>query len=404
MQKTRVLFQSWTKIPHSYSVVMCFILIHLYKNYKDVIQIYVEEMPYFNPKWNNSKKAIYSTEYIDILSSFKVYNGEEIDLIWRQTYPYNISAEPINIPKCIFYTSEFGKLDASYFNVDNVKLYDDEYIKSYIKSNKNIHFTTPSLWSSTGLLPFSNQDRIITHGVDCTIFYKQTTNMRYKIREKYNINKNDILMLNVGAMTGNKGILLILEALHIIVNKIGNTNYKLLLKGSDDLYTSQQFLEHYISQLTTIITKQESDKLHNHIIFIKDTIQFKTLNDLYNSADIYVSPYLCEGFNLTVLESLCAGLPVIVPETGSTKEFIKDIYQNGGDDFIHYVKSSVVKNENGMQNRINTSDLVATLIDFDANKKRNNSKMSCFINNNYSWNSVSTMVFDYINKIIQEKK
>jgi glycosyltransferase involved in cell wall biosynthesis len=396
----RVLFQSWLQVQHSYGIVMAFILIHLQKNYNDKIKIYIQEEKYFNPKWENSKKGIYNKEYTDILSKLQVYNGEPIDLIWRQTFPYNISVEPINIPKCVFYTSEFGKLDASYFNIDNVKLYDDEYIKEYLKIHTNIHFTTPSVWSSIGLKPFSDNDQIITHGVDTNIFYRNFS-LRDKIRSKYNIQSNEILMINVGAMTGNKGILLILEALHLLINKLGKTEYKLLLKGSSDLYTSQQFLESYLSQLNTIITKEESNKLEKHIIFIQGTVQFNTLNDLYNCADIYVSPYLCEGFNLTVLEALSAGLPVLVPRTGSTREFINDIYNNSGEQFIHYVDSEIIIVDGNMQNKIRVQDLVGTMINFNKDKL-DNTKMSEFINEKYSWNIVSHLVFNYINKLIKK--
>jgi glycosyltransferase involved in cell wall biosynthesis len=394
----RVLFQSWIKIPHSYAVVMCFILIHLQKNYKDKIKIYIQEEKYFNPKW--LAKNVYNKEYTDILSKLQIYNGEQIDLIWRQTFPYNISAEPIDIPKCIFYTSEFGKLDASYFNIDNVKLYDDEYIKEYLKIHQNIHFTTPSLWSSIGLKPFSNNDQIITHGVDTNIFYRNLTS-RDKIRSKYNIQQDDILMINVGAMTGNKGILLILEALHLLINKLGKTEYKLLLKGSSDLYMSQQFLESYLSRLNTIITKEESDNLDKHIIFIQGTVQFNTLNDLYNSADIYVSPYLCEGFNLTVLEALSAGLPVLVPRTGSTRVFINDICSNSGEQFIHYVDSEVITVDGNIQNKIQVQDLVGTMMNFNKGKL-DNTEMAQYINEKYSWNAVSHLVFNYINTLIKK--
>jgi hypothetical protein len=270
MNKIKVLFQSWHQVQHSYGIVMCFILFHLHKNYKDEIDIYIEEMPYFNNKWNDTKKNIYNDSYNKVLTTFKVYNNEPIDLIWRQTFPYNITIINPNIPMIVFYTSEFSKLDPSYFNIDNVKMLDDMTIKDYLENNKQISFTTPSKWSSKGLIDYSDRDYIITHGVDCNIFYKKNeNNTRNQIRKKYNVSDSDILLINIGAMTGNKGILLILQAMHHLINVLEKYEYKLLLKGSNDLYTSREFLENYLNQLENVISKQHSERLQAHIIFIR---------------------------------------------------------------------------------------------------------------------------------------
>ena len=395
----KVLFQSWTQVQHSYGIVMCFILKHLQQNYKGQIDIFVQEMPYFNSKWNDSKKNIYNKEYTDILSNLQVYNGEQVDIIWRQTFPYDITSIPNDIPKCIFYTSEFGNLDTSFFNISNVKMYDETFIKEYLLQYDNIYFTSPSIWSSNGLKPYCKRDRIITHGVDTNIFYKHSNDtIRNKIRKKYNINDTDILMINIGAMTGNKGIILILESLNYIINKMGKYEYKLLLKGSGDLYTSQQFLESDMNRLQC--TNEELQKLQQHIIFINDTLQFDRINDLYNAADIYISPYLCEGFNLTPLEALSSGLDVLVPQTGSTKEYMQNIYDNGGENYIHYVTSSVIETAMGFQNSINVNDIINVLLNF---KKGNGgyNQMVQYIQEHLSWNAVSHLVFNYLYEIIE---
>jgi glycosyltransferase involved in cell wall biosynthesis len=397
-----VLFQGWSQVQHSYGIVMAFLLVHLHKNYNDKITIYVQEMPYYNAKWNESKKMVYNEEYNNILSNFKQYNGEKIDLIYRQTFPYNISIYDANIPKCIFYTSEFGRLDPSYFHIDGVKILDNQIIQNHLNNNKNIFFTTPSLWSSNGLKEYTTtNDRIITHGVDTTIFYKHTNSeLRNKIRKLYSVNETDILLINIGAMTGNKGITLILQTLHVLINKLNKTQFKLLLKGSDDLYTCQQFLEQYLMNLH--ITFGELEKLKKNIIFTNKTLQFKSINDLYNAADLYISPYLCEGFNLTVLEALSSGLSVVVPTTGSTKEYIEDIYKNGGKDYIYYIPSKVLENNSGYFNDINTNDILNILLQFKHKESHlQYDQMFSYIETHYSWNYVSSLLYEYFLDIIQ---
>ena len=140
----KVLFYGWMCLQHSYGICLAFLLINLYKNYgpdgkikKNAIDIYVQEAPFFNPEWNNKKKWVYSDEYNNILKNLKIYNGEKIDIIYKQTYPYdiNVTNENKDIPKCIFYTSEFAKLTQQYFTLD--KPVDLDVTKSLSKLPEN---------------------------------------------------------------------------------------------------------------------------------------------------------------------------------------------------------------------------------------------------------------------------
>jgi glycosyltransferase involved in cell wall biosynthesis len=425
----KILFSGWTQIAHSYAIVNCFQLIHLYKNYgpngvisKNKLDIYIEECDYYRPEWNNKKKLVYNTEYNEIIKNFKLYNGEKVDLIYRMTYPYNITVSETNVdvPKCIFYTSEFREyLTKDYFTVavpPNVPL-SDNYITSYLNQFNNIYFTSPSDWSSKGLVKYNvseTRNRIITHGVDTTIFKRDHSN-RNKIREKYGILDNDILLLSMGACTTNKGIILILQILNILVHQLKRTHYKLLLKGTGDLYQCKEFLEQYFDTIVKAkaMTQSEINNLYeNHIIFTDKTLSFSLINDLYNSADLYISPFLAEGFGMTILEAVAAGCDILLPMTGSTKEYAELIYNNGGSEFIHYTKSKVVTLENGMsQNQIELQDLLNTMISFESKlqerrtngDKRDYNKMVKFIEKELSWNKVSELLVDYFEDIIFHK-
>lgn len=431
--KLSILFQGWRFLQHSYGMVFAFQLVHLYKLYGPngkfghKILFYVTEEPYYGANWNNVRKLVYSEEYNKIISELPEYNGEHIDIIYRQTYPYNIIVTESNkhIPKCVFYTSEFADLDYSYFNVVypsdiNESQYND-YITLFLQHFNNIFFLTPSKWSSNGMKRYFVEDnehvnirnKIITHGVDSTIFYKFENNYsRTKIREQYYLKDNDILMMNIGTMSNNKGVHLILEALHILVNQMGKTYYKLLLKGSGDLYASKGILENYFVSFkqNNIMTQNEIDYLFkNHIIFINDTLSYSYLNDLFNAADLYISPYLAEGFGLTMLESLCAGLNILVPRTGSTKEYIEDIYINGGggEEFITYVDSSVIINHEGKyMNSIRIDDLINTLLMNEAKIKRVKSEhsyllMKNYIDEHYSWYKVAELLYFHLVDIVK---
>jgi glycosyltransferase involved in cell wall biosynthesis len=417
----RVLFRGWFNIPHSYAMVNCFQLVALHKRYGDRMEIFIDEQPYFNERWNASKKLVYSEEDNKIIRNFREWRGEEVDLVYSITYPYDIQPIVIcgkSIPKCIFYTSEFAWLNEGYFTYTS-PVADVQTLRTVLALHPEYYYTAPSVWSHHGLrgLVPDAKNKIITHGVNPSIFFQLqdgTDGPRQKIRRFYGVADSDILLINIGSMTENKGIMLILTALHKIVHEHGYRNYKLLLKGSGDLYESQNFVEAYFTKLVSggEMTREEvDDLLEKHIIFTNKTLSYEKINELFNAADYYLSPYLAEGFNLTVLESLSAGLPVIVPKTGSTKEFMDDIYANGGGEhYIHYINSQIGKNQYGMhQNIIEMDDLVSVLLTLNTttgNRRYGDSeyrKLRGFISQNYSWERVAEMLYSYFEEIISGK-
>lgn len=410
-EKLRILFRGWFNIPHSYSMVNCFQIVNLYKRYKDNIEFYVTEMPYYRPEWNAAKKLVYTEGDNDIIRNFREWSGEPIDLIYSITYPYDMNMTILNgvvIPKCVFYTSEFATLEPHYFTC-NEGLNSDQAITKYIQDNPKLYMTSPSIWSSLGMKKYNLPDeknRVITHGVDTDIF-KYDSSERVRIRQFYGVSDDDILMINIGSMTKNKGMLYILQILNIMVNRLGKTYYKLLLKGTGDLYQSKLFLELYFEELQNAgaISRDEMNTLlKSNIIFTDKTLSYKKINDLFNAADLYLSPYLAEGFNLTSLEALSAGLPVMIPRTGSTKEYIQDIYSNGGQGHIIYIDSSVMTGDTGhKQNMIDFEHLFNLVLSSEQRVKElktsrgmgTYTQMRTFIEKEYSWRRVSELLYDY---------
>lgn len=425
-RKLNVLFEGWINIGHSYAIVNCFQLIHLYKNYKDKINFYVREREYYRKEWNDKRTLVYTPEYNKLLSDsdiFKPFDENDksvkIDVIYRITYPYDITLKEWNrnIPVCVFYTSEFSKLDTNYFSIGvppNTKL-DDNYIKIYLEHFQNISFTSPSVWSSIGMNKYLTQQKIennnviISHGIDPTLFYKESESVRQSVRKLYNIGENDIMLINIGAMTKNKGIMYILQIMNILVNRLNKKHFKLLLKGTSDLYQTKQFLESYFEELqaSNVITKDEMNYLlTNNIIFTEKTLNFKQIRMLYNAADLYISPYIAEGFNMCCLEALACGLNVLVPRTGSTKEYMEDIYNNGGQNNIYYVNSEVMTTPDNLKiNNIDGDYILSTLINFEKTYKKSvdQTEMLDYIRTNYSWDNISHQLYKYLETLSKGK-
>ncbi len=400
--KLKVLFKGWINVPHSYAIVNCFQLIHLVKNYSDRLEIYVQEMEYYNPKWNLNKKLVYPKEYCDIIKKLKIWNGETVDLVYSITYPYNV--EPEQSKKIVFYTSEFGKLSNEYF-----KGLENNNFEDYLKTRPDLYFTSPSIWSQNGLKGIIDKEirnKVITHGVDLSIF-KKDVSKRDEIRKRYGITKDDIVLINIGAMTKNKGITLMIQALHYL-KLSSDKSFKLILKGSGDLYECQKFLQIYMKEFSdsNVIPKEQLDVLFKeNIIFIDKSFSYSTLNDIYNACDLYISPYLAEGFNLTPLEALASGLPVMVPRTGSTKEYMRDIYQNYGNGLINYLKSKIVVSaKSEMYNYIELEELVEKLLQFEPGKfnEKGYLEMRNYIEKEYSWNKVSHLLYKFFDDVKNE--
>jgi len=55
---------------------------------------------------------------------------------------------------------------------------------------------------------------------------------------------------------------------------------------------------------------------------MNSSLSSNELAELMACADVYVSPYKAEGFNLPVLESMALGVPVIVTKGGPTDDFV----------------------------------------------------------------------------------
>jgi glycosyltransferase involved in cell wall biosynthesis len=404
-----ILIEGWFNLPHSYAIVACFELYYMYKNFHDFVNFYTLEKKYISPIWQKNKifpKKFY--EILDKLIPFEKINNDysKIDLIYRISFPYNLSINNDNfgIPKCIFYTSEYMNLEAKYF--ENFK--DLDTVKKYLVNFRNqLYFISPSIWSCKGLEnidPFykinTHFNKCIPHGVDLEIYFRDPEN-RIKTREKYHIKETDILLMNMGSLSGNKGIQYIIYALCHLV-KQGRTDVKLFLKGLKDLYVTKDIVSNFVK----LYTDDVDIFINKYIIIIYDTLSFDEMKNLYNACDLYISPYIAEGFNITPLEALACGTKVVIPETGSTKEYIEDIYKNGGSEFIYKTKSKIDNKGLNYYNNIDTEDLLKIISSFKKIKfnQKKYDQMLIYLTYNYSWNKIAMLKFDYFMYVLNRSK
>lgn len=406
--KNNLLFVGWFDVPHSYAIVNCNQIISLIKKYGDEYNFYRLDYPYpdiYKTQWSNlPQKKIYSEQSYKHLEQLKKWNGENIDLIYSISYPYDINMILPHIPKVVFFTAEFGELNPSFFNL-NVKILDDNIITKYLENNENLHFTSPSYWSKDSLKKYGRDNEVISHGVDQDIFKINNTH-RESVRTMYKIKSDDVVFLNLGSMTGNKGIVELFIALTVCICRLNMKHLKLILKGMNDLYQSENFVVNYMKETIkqNVLKQEEVDYvLENNVIFFNKTLTFNNLSNIYNACDVYISPYKAEGFNLTVLESLACGMDVIVSDNGSTKFFVDDIIEKTNNNGLHILPTKLNIEKDGIKHLTYDTNHIISIINnnYKQKKETDKTKRVEYIHKTYSWDNTSDKLHNLFQSILK---
>ena len=145
-----------------------------------------------------------------------------------------------------------------------------------------------------------NRLTILKNGVDLNRFHFDPE-VRSKMRLRYDISDNCVLLGHVGRFTFQKNQKYILSVLKTLLSD--GYNVKLMLIGSGEDYDK-----------TVEIVK--SEKLENHVYFIGN------VNDVENymqAMDVFVMPSRFEGLPIVGVEAQAAGLPCVFSDN-ITKE------------------------------------------------------------------------------------
>jgi len=195
------------------------------------------------------------------------------------------------------------------------------------------------------------------------------------------------VLTNIGAMTQNKGIELLIAAYGILKKKF--KNLKLLLKDQSNLYNLKP------NELIDKVTKSEinnkykiiNDESLNDINIISKNLNFREIKEIYQITDCYVSPYLAEGFNLTPLEAAACGTQIIVTKGGSTDDYYNDCMG-------YQIESSEKKIKRAYLLEPKLNSLVQILEEKIINNEDNlKIRRSNYVIQNFSWEVVVKKLF-----------
>jgi len=151
----------------------------------------------------------------------------------------------------------------------------------------------------------SNKLEVIHNGINVSKF-KSSLKLRKKIREKYGISNEAIVIGAIGRLVEVKDHeTLILCACELITN---NPNYVCVIIGDG-------YLKNHLNNL--IIEMEMTNK-----IFLLGEQQ--EINEYLNILDVYIMTSLSEGFSIGLMEAMSTEIPVIVTKVGGNTEIITD--------------------------------------------------------------------------------
>jgi len=141
---------------------------------------------------------------------------------------------------------------------------------------------------------------VIPGGVNLDLFQIDS---QEDARKHIDINLDGPLLLFVGRFAVEKGITLLLEAMHLLKNK---TSIQLIVIGGDGRQDPRQ------RDLALQAAQLHMEKQ----VHFAGRIDHKQLPLYYNAADLVVMPSLYESFGLVCLEALACGTPVVSTQVG----------------------------------------------------------------------------------------
>jgi glycosyltransferase involved in cell wall biosynthesis len=307
----RLIVEGWRFLPHSYAIVNQWQLLALLRRN---IALKVVDVPFYRPSWQ-AQAGLFEPTAEQALRSIEVAQpAESADVTLRVFYPFTFSPSRSRL------TAVFATLEQQLIRKDHVS-----DLREYEQLRRgpppaNVKAVTPSQWSAEGFYRAGfdrDQVLVVPHGVD-TATFRPMPEVRNDIRSGIPILDGEFVFLSVGAMSGNKGIDLLLRGFTEVCRKFPRA--RLVLKGTDHLYDSKGLLLKGIRTLSA----GDQQVILERMTYIGDSLSHQAMAMLYQVADAYVSPYRAEGFNLPALEAAACGIPIICTQGGPTDDFVTD--------------------------------------------------------------------------------
>lgn len=309
MNKT-LCIEGWRGVSHSIALVNQHQLLAMLR--LPGLSLRHRDLPFFLPHWNaKTMPAGFSPEEQARIDAIPApAEGERIDTLLRISSPFRSQITP-GQKTLTFMVTECGLLPECFDSRAPV-------LADFTRDTNRI--VTPSRWSRDRLVDHGlDADGIVVvpHGVKADTFRPLAAAERASTRQALGIGPDDVLFVNIGVATWNKGLDLLVTAFARVRRR--HANARLLIKDHQAMYGigADRTLAQVGRQHPGLI----DDRVLAGISLVNGSLDQAQIRALYGVADAYVSPYRAEGFNLPVLEAMACGTPVLVTAGGATDDF-----------------------------------------------------------------------------------
>lgn len=194
----------------------------------------------------------------------------------------------------------------------------NDYLNSTIKCAKKIFDKFSAIYTISNSLgdcvrTIENSEKIKTlyNGIDLERF-SNDCQARLRMREKYGISEDDFVFMYCGRIVPDKGVLQLVKAFRALDNQ--NNKIKLVVVGGAG----------YGNFETTAYVNKVKESSDPNVIFT-GFIDYNKVADIYCVADVGVIPSSCnDAFNLTTVEFMSNGIPIIISDQGAMKELVNN--------------------------------------------------------------------------------
>jgi glycosyltransferase involved in cell wall biosynthesis len=300
-----LLVEGWRHIPHSYAITNQFLGLEMVN--RPGLRFAHRDAPR-SDRWKPTP-GLFTPQQEETIRNIPAPTPEErFDAVLRLTFPYDCR------PSGARRTLVFGT--AEWRAVPHLHIVGGRPLPAALKQSDAL-VVTSSRWSRDGFLASGaapERVAVVPLGVDPTLYRPlDDGERRAALRRRFKL--DGFTFLTIGAMTGNKGVGVLLKAFAALLER--HPDATLLAKGLDDFYGARANMLAGARELTD----RERARVLPRFLYIGAPLSFQGMAELYQAADAYVSPYLGEGFNMPVLEAAACGLPVICTNGGSTDDF-----------------------------------------------------------------------------------
>lgn len=305
----QILIEGWRGINHSYAMVNQYQLAELAQ--LPNIALSHRDLPFASAGWSTTQNNPgFPDSFCALFNNVLPASTARYDCVYRIAWPYVQTATQAD-RVLTFMTSEYGVNPGSFVEGRSP-------VESFCSGRDLV--IVPSNWSRAHFLEYGFPESgvvVVPHGVHPDFFKPLAAQERTYIRANMGIGADEFVFLNVGAMSWNKGLDVLLKAFCQIRKR--HANARLVLKDDRQLYGIG--VQEVVNDLLADKTVPLDSEVLGSIKVLSATLTMDIMRNLYAVADTYVSAYRAEGFNLPVIEAMACGTPVIVTAGGPTDDF-----------------------------------------------------------------------------------